>query len=106
MAVERRHVLAGHGRMVHTLRGLVAHPADDRITRVAEDYQRVMQIADHARELELQNGIEAAYDFLGIDLVVFTGHDVPPRGGCGFSTQEYACKVGRSARTRTRPRSR
>jgi hypothetical protein len=40
-----------------------------------------MQIADHARELELQNGIEAAYDFLGIDLVVFTGHDVLPGGG-------------------------
>src|SRR2546428_3641548 len=92
MAAERRHVFAGHGRMVHTLRGLVAHPADDRNTRVAEDHQRVMQIADHARELELQNGIETAYDFLGIDLVMFTGHDVLPRGGCGFSTQEYALK--------------
>src|SRR5678815_4135282 len=59
MAAERRHVFAGHGRMVHTLRGLVAHPADDWNTRVAEDHQRVMHIADHARELELQNGIEA-----------------------------------------------
>src|SRR4030095_415091 len=88
MTAERRHVFAGHGRMVHTLRGLVAHPADDRNTRVAEDHQRVMQIADHARELELQNGIEAAYDFLGIDLVVFTAHDVLPCGGYRFSTQE------------------
>src|SRR5207249_6450006 len=53
MAAERRHVFAGHRRMAHTLRVLVAHLADDRITRVAEDYERVMQIADRARELEL-----------------------------------------------------
>src|SRR5881397_763591 len=89
MAAERRYVLAGHGRMVHALRGLVAHPADDRNTRVAEDHQRVMQIAHYARELELQNGIEATDDFLGIDLVVFTGHDALLGSGSRFSIQEY-----------------
>jgi hypothetical protein len=48
---------------------------------MAEDHQRVVQIADDARELELENGIETGYDFLGIDLVVFTGHDVLPVAG-------------------------
>jgi hypothetical protein len=78
-------MFAGHGRMVHALRGLVAHPADDRNARVAEDHQRVMQVAHYARELEFQNGIETTDDVLGIDLVVVTEHRVLL--GCKFSIQ-------------------
>src|SRR6266511_1729868 len=69
-------MFAGHGRMVHALRGLVAHPADDRNARMAEDHQRVVQAAHYASKLEFQNGIETTDDVLGIDLVVVTGHRV------------------------------
>src|SRR6201988_3414200 len=60
MPAKGRDMFAGHCGVVHALRGLVAHPADDRNARVAEDHQRVMEVAHHASELELQNGFGAA----------------------------------------------
>ena len=78
MAAKRGYVLAGHRRMAHALRGLVAHPADDRNARMSEDHQRVVYVAHHARELELEDGVQLGDDFLGVDLIVFAGHGVPP----------------------------
>src|SRR5499425_304176 len=76
VAAKRRYVLAGHRGVVHALRGLVSHPAYDRNARVTEDHQRVMYIAHHPRELELEDSVEADDDLLAIDLVVFAGHGV------------------------------
>src|SRR5713101_5522405 len=74
MPAKGGYVLAGHRGVAHALRGLAAHPADDRNARVAEDHQRVMYVAHHAREFELEDGVEAGDDFLGVDRVVFAGH--------------------------------
>src|SRR4029077_21222527 len=74
MATQRRYVLAGHRGVIHALRGLVTHPANDRNARMAEHHQRVVEVAHHSRELTLEDGDETSDDFLGIYLSVFTGH--------------------------------
>src|SRR5262245_4812581 len=48
---ERCYMLASHRGVIHALRGLGAHPANDRNARVAEDHQGVVEVAYHSREL-------------------------------------------------------
>src|SRR4029450_10542661 len=60
--------------LVHALGRLVAHPLDDRDARVTEDHERVVDVADDAGELQLENGVESGDDALPLDRVVFAGH--------------------------------
>ena len=60
--------------VVHALGRLVAHPLDDRDARVTEDHERVVDVADDAGELQLENGVESGDDALLLDLVVFAGY--------------------------------
>jgi hypothetical protein len=64
MSAKRRYMLTRHGGMVHAIRGLVPHPADNRNARVPEDPKRLMHTAHYASELDLQDGIETTDDFL------------------------------------------
>jgi hypothetical protein len=77
MAAECRDVFAGEHRMCVRLGRLVAQPRHDGNAVVAKDHEAVVHVAHHARELELEDVVEAVDHIVGeIRIKVGIGHVV------------------------------